>query len=66
MSTYLLVQDVANKLKKKEQFVRNELRRGKLRGSYFGGAWHITEADLATYVEAHMNVRPVEKRRRSA
>ena len=66
MNELMTVPEVAARLRKRESFVRSELRRGKLRGSSFGGAWHVTEADLLAYVEAHANVRPVEKRRRSA
>lgn len=67
MSTELLtVPEVMAHLRKQYRFVINELKRGNLRGAYYGGQWHIKPEDLAAYVEAHMNVRPVEKRRRSA
>ena len=66
MNELMTVPEVAARLRKTEAFVRDQLRKGKLRGSSFGSAWHVTEADLLAYIEAHANVRPVEKRRRSA
>lgn len=62
MSTPLLtVADVADRLHKSTRFVLDELRRKNLRGARFGGQWHITEDDLAAYVEAHMNVAKVRR-----
>ena len=65
-TTLLTIPEVERILRKKYRFVLNELTRGNLRGSHFGGQWHVTPADLDAYIEAHTNVRPVEKRRRSA
>ena len=62
----LTVPEVATKLRKTERFVRDELGRGRLRGSRFGGAWHVRPADLAAYIEANMNIRAVEKRVRKS
>lgn len=58
----LTVPEVADRLRKSERFVLDELRRKNLRGSRFGGAWHVTEADLTTYIEAHANVSQVRGR----
>lgn len=62
----LTIPEVAARLRKEYRFVLNELNRGNLRGAKFGAEWHVRPADLEAYIEAHMNVRPVEKRRRSA
>lgn len=60
MSADLLsVAEVAERLRKSERFVLDELRRKNLRGSKFGGEWHIAPDDLSAYVEAHMNVSRV-------
>jgi len=61
MSDLLTVPEVADRLRQSKRFVLDELRRKNLRGSRYGGAWHIAEADLRTYIEAHANVRPVGK-----
>jgi excisionase family DNA binding protein len=61
----LTVPEVAERLRMSERFVLDELRRKNLRGSRFGGAWHVDEADLAIYIEAHANVRPVAGRKAS-
>lgn len=61
MSAHLLVPEVAERLRQSKRFVLEELRRKNLRGSYFGGQWHVAEADLKTYIDAHANVRPVGK-----
>lgn len=65
-TTLLTIPDVMKVLRKEYRFVLNELNRGNLRGAKFGAEWHVKPADLEAYIEAHMNVRPVEKRRRSA
>lgn len=59
----LTVGEVAERLRKSEAFVLRELRRGNLVGSRFGGAWHVAETSIDTYIDAHLNVRPVERRR---
>lgn len=59
--TVLLVAEVAERLRKSERFVLDELRRKNLRGSKFGGEWHIDPDDLQAYVEAHMNVSRVRR-----
>lgn len=62
MTTPLLsVADAAQYLNKSTRFVLDELRRKNLRGSKFGGEWHVTEADLAAYLEAHMNISKVKR-----
>lgn len=60
----LSVAEAAEALRKSTRFVLDELRRKNLRGSKFGGEWHVAQADLDAYVEAHMNLSQV--RRRSA
>lgn len=63
----LTPKEAAERLRSSERFVLDELRRKNLRGSKTGAGWRISEDDLAVYVEAHMNVRPVESSgRRSA
>jgi excisionase family DNA binding protein len=61
MNALLTVPEVADRLRQSKRFVLDELRRKNLRGSRFGGTWHIAEADLRTYIDAHANVRPVGK-----
>jgi excisionase family DNA binding protein len=58
---YLTVSEVADRLKASTRFVLDELRRKNLRGSRIGAGWRITEADLETYIEAHMNVGKVRR-----
>lgn len=58
----LTAKEAAVKLRRSEYFVLTELRRKNLRGAKFGGGWTIKEADLESYVEAHMNVAPVRGR----
>lgn len=62
MTALLSVTDTADRLRKSTRFVLDELRRKNLRGSKYGGEWHVTEADLDTYIEAHMNVGKVRGR----
>ncbi len=61
MSDLLTVPEVAERLRKSERFVKDELRRKNLRGSRFGGAWHVSDSDLKIYIEAHANVSPVKR-----
>ncbi len=61
MTAYLLVAEVAEQLRKSPRFVLDELRRKNLRGSKFGGEWHVNPDDLAVYVEAHANVPKVRR-----
>jgi len=64
MSERLLsVTEVAEILRQSNRFVVDELRRKNLVGSKFGGQWHISAADVDSYVEAHRNVRAVVRRR---
>jgi excisionase family DNA binding protein len=64
MADLLTVAEAATILRKKPVFVYSELKRGNLRGSYYGGQWHIERGAIDEYVAAHTNVRPVEKRTR--
>jgi excisionase family DNA binding protein len=61
MSAILTVTEAAEKLRRSERFVLDELRRKNLRGSKYGGAWSIDEADLDTYVDAKANVARVRR-----
>lgn len=63
MTNLLTVPEVAERLRKSEAFVLRELRRNNMAGSRFGGAWHIADASVDAYIAAHLNVRPVERRR---
>lgn len=58
-AAWLTVPEAAEFLRKSERFVLDEIRRKNLRASKWGGAWHLAQADLDTYVAAHANVRPV-------
>lgn len=59
-SRFLTVREVADRLRRSTKFVERELRAKNLRGANIGG-WRVAEADLESYIEAHMNVRPVRK-----
>lgn len=62
MSAALLsVAETAARLRKSPRFVLDELRRKNLRGSKFGGEWHVNPDDLDVYVEAHANVSRVKR-----
>lgn len=61
MTHLLTVAQVAERINKSTRFVLDELRRRNMRGAKFGGEWHIADADLATYVEAHMNISAVRR-----
>lgn len=58
----LTVAEAAERLRKSERFVLDELRRKNLRGSKYGGAWQVSEAAIDVYIEAHANVRAVGKK----
>jgi excisionase family DNA binding protein len=58
----LTVAETADRLRQSERFVLDELRRKRLAGSKFGGAWHVSEDDLATYIDAHRNVSRVRSK----
>lgn len=63
MSAPLLsVAEAAEALRKSPRFVVDRLRDKSLRGSKFGGEWHIRPADLDAFVEASMNVSRVRGR----
>jgi excisionase family DNA binding protein len=57
----LTVSEAAERIRRSERFVLDELRRKNLRGSKFGGAWNIAEADLDVYIDAHANVSRVRR-----
>ena len=56
----LTVPEVAARLKCSTRFVLDELRRKNLRGSKMSG-WRVSEEDLARYIDAKANVRPVRR-----
>lgn len=67
MSDHVLtVPEVAERLRKSHEFVRRELTRKNLVGSYYGGAWHVSEQAVQVYLSAHLNVQPVKTARRRA
>lgn len=57
----LTVAEVAVIINRSEAFVLRELRRKNLRGSKYGGAWSVDEADLDTYLDATANVSRVRR-----
>ncbi|HEY4267073.1 MAG TPA: helix-turn-helix domain-containing protein [Galbitalea sp.] len=62
MSALLTVAEAAEKLRKSERFVLDELRRKNLRGSKYGGSWQVSEAAIDVYIAAHQNVSAVQRR----
>lgn len=60
-SPLLKVADVASILVMSERTVLDELRRKNLVGIKTPSGWRIDEADLATYIASHKNVRPVRR-----
>ena len=61
MTAWLTVAEVAEKTKYSKRFLLDELRRKNLRGTKTAAGWRLTEADVETYMEAHMNVRKVRR-----
>lgn len=61
MNDLLTTADAADRLGMSTRFVKDELRRKRLRGFKYGGEWRIDPDDLETYIQAHANVRPVRK-----
>lgn len=59
MSALLTVPEAAEKLRKSERFVKDEIKRKNLRAAKFGGQWHVTQEAIDSYIAAHMNVREV-------
>lgn len=57
----LKVADVASILVMSERTVLDELRRKNLAGIKTPSGWRVHEDDLATYIDAHRNVRPVRR-----
>lgn len=60
MSAFLTASEVAAAWGKSRRFVYEQLNSGALVGSYFGGAWHITQDAVDAYVAAHVR-RPAVK-----
>jgi excisionase family DNA binding protein len=58
----LTVTDAAEKLKKSDRWVLDELRAKRLRGAKVGGAWTIKAGDLDVYIEARMNMARIRRR----
>lgn len=61
MSDLLTVKEAAERIRRSERFVLDELRKKHLRGSKYGGAWSIDPADLETYVQSRANLSRVRK-----
>lgn len=61
-TTLLSVREAAARLRKSERYVVDRLRDKSLRGSKFGGEWHIRPEDVDAFVEAHANVSRVRGR----
>lgn len=61
MSGLLTIDETADELGMSTRYVLDEIRRKNLRASKFGNRWKVARADLAVYVAAHANVRPVGK-----
>lgn len=57
---WLTVTEAAEQLRKSERFTLDEIRRKNLRAAKWGGAWHVSQADLDTYMDAHANVSRVK------
>lgn len=57
----LTTSEAAGELRKSKAFVLREIERKNLRASFYGGAWHITHADLQTYIDANANVSKVTR-----
>ena len=53
----LTVAEVAEQLKRTEEFVRNEIHRKHLRAAKIGRHFNVSPADLAAYIEDRMNRR---------
>lgn len=64
MSHLFTTSEAAERLRKSTRFIRDEYKRGNLRGAKYGGELHFTETDLDAYIEAHLNVKPIVRRRR--
>ena len=60
MSDLLSTEDASRELGMSERYVLDEIRRKNLRASKFGNRWKVDRADLAVYIAAHANVRPVK------
>lgn len=58
----LSVPEVAERLRKSDEFVRRELTRKNLRGMKIGGEWRIAEHAVDVYLDAHANVPAVKRR----
>lgn len=61
MNALLTVPEVAGQLRKSVRFIHDEIRRKNLRAAKVGSQWLLTQADVDTYVEAHMNVSRVKR-----
>jgi len=57
----LTIHETAAELKMSDRFVRDEIRRKRLRASKIGWEWRVDTGDLATYIAANANVRPVKR-----
>tara|TARA_R100001230_G_C5642995_1_gene148906 strand:- start:167 stop:361 length:195 start_codon:yes stop_codon:yes gene_type:complete len=58
----LTVAEAADRLRRSERFVKDELRRKNLRGIKTPAGWTVLETDLDLYIDAHANVSQVRGR----
>ncbi|HRD62914.1 helix-turn-helix domain-containing protein [uncultured Nocardioides sp.] len=61
MKKWLTPSEAAEEMRCSERFVKDELRRKKLRGIKTGAGWRISPADIDVYMDAKANVRPVRR-----
>jgi excisionase family DNA binding protein len=61
VTALLTPQEVAERLQCSDRFVKDELRRKRLRGIKTGAGWRVSEVDLDIYIESHANVRTVRR-----
>lgn len=64
MTDLLTTAEAAELLRKSTRFVRDEFKRGNLRGFKYGGDLHFSPADIDAYLAAHRNIVPVSPRRK--
>lgn len=60
----LTTTETADRLRKSTRFVRDEFKRGNLRGFKYGGDLHFSPDDIESYLAAHRNVVPASTRRK--
>lgn len=61
---FLTVAEIAARWRLKERSVREEIGRNRLRATKIGGQWLVRPADLESFEQSRMNVKPTVKRTR--